>query len=83
MIFSQSVLFLDYKKKEKDSKEYYSVNLLNVGGGYETISYIGDVSVLDSFNKYDRLNATFSIRSVDNSKENYFNKKLDCLSLVK
>lgn len=83
MIFSQSVLFLDYKKKEKENKEYYSVNVLNGGGGYETISYIGDVSVLDSFNKYDKLNATFAIRPVDNSKENYFNKKLDCLSLFR
>ena len=83
MIFSQSVLFLDYKKKEKDNKEYYSVNVLNNGGGYETISYIGDVSVLDSFNKYDCLNATFSIRPVNNSRENYFNKKLDCVSLVR
>lgn len=83
MIFSQSVLFLDYKKKEKDNKEYYSVNVLNNGGGYETISYIGDVSVLDSFNKYDKLEATFSIRPVDNSRENYFNKKLDCVSLVR
>lgn len=83
MIFTQSVLYVDYKEKEKDNKKYYSVNFLNAGGGYETVSFIGDPSVLDSLNKYDSVDATFSVRPVDNSKENYFNKKLDCVSLVR
>ena len=83
MIFSQTVLFLGYKENEKGDNKYCSVNFLNAGGGYETTNFIGDVSTLENLKKYDNCDAIFSVRSVDNSKENYFTKKLDCVSLVK
>lgn len=80
--FPLSAYFVDYKKKEKDGKEYYSVRLLFEGSTFvETISYIGDPAILDSFVLHEELSALVSIRPFNTNKEEYFNKRFDCLSL--
>ena len=81
MLFTNSVIFLGVKENEVGGKNYCSVSFLNAGGGYETTNFVGDVSQLEKLKKYEEYTALFSVRSVSNSKEDYFTKKLDCISI--
>lgn len=82
MLFPNTVIrFLGYQENEKNGKTYYSIYFLNEGGGYEKTGFLGDSSILSTLEKNKKYLADFNVRSVDNSRENYFYKRLDCLSI--